>query len=188
MALNSRAFPCTLPLASQAASFWSPVDSCQELIFQCRLNLRQCSLYLSGLDTNWTDIFTVGGVEICSPHPPAKATRDAIEGWLAIELPLAANAEAHDRMAAPAWVVSVVLGRKFNKGFWSSGNFLRTKLKFILVWKHWKLFLFVFLVLFCVDDYFLKWKTICEILLISWKTLRSDRHWASLSGHAASCD
>lgn len=144
MALNSRASPCTLPLASQVASFWSPVDSCQELIFQCRLNLRQCSLYLPGLDTNWTDIFTVGGVEICSPHPPAKAIRDAIEGWLAIELPLAANAEAHDRMAAPAWVVSVVLGRKFNKGFWSSGNFLRTKLKFILVWKHWKLFLFVF--------------------------------------------
>lgn len=49
------------------------MDYCQKLIFQCRLKFRQCFFYLLELDTKQTGIFTVGGVEICSPasqsHP-----------------------------------------------------------------------------------------------------------------------
>lgn len=55
------------PLTSQPALFWSPVDQCQKFLLQRRLKLRQHSCYLPGLDTTWTDIFTVGGIDICPP-------------------------------------------------------------------------------------------------------------------------
>lgn len=58
----------------------------------------QHSCYLPGLDTTWTDIFTVGGIQ------------DARDGRLAMELSLAASAEAQDCIAAPPYAAPVVLG------------------------------------------------------------------------------
>lgn len=40
--------------------------------------------------------------------------------------------------------------------------------------------------LLCADEYFLKQKTICKILLITWQTLRSDKDRGSFAEDAAS--
>jgi hypothetical protein len=61
-----------------------------------------------------------------------KAIEEAVDGWIAIEQSLIANAEMHGCMTAPLCIVLVMLGGKLNKGFWASGKFLHTKLEFRL--------------------------------------------------------
>lgn len=42
--------------------------------------------------------------------------------------------------------------------------------------------------LFSDGEYFVKYKTICKILLITWQTRSSDRDRGSLAGNAGFCD
>lgn len=79
-----------------------------------------------------------------------KGTQGATGGRMAFEPLLTSGEKMCGRMITPPCIVLVMLEGKLNKGFWSSGKFLHSKLELRLKYLK-KLFL-----LFCADEYFLK--------------------------------